>query len=85
MTIYNDNWLGRKLHVIDSNDTTLIARQGMIVDETKNTITIQEDGRFVKLGKSSIKFTISDSDVVIDGTMVGQRPENRTHKKYRLA
>ena len=81
MTIYNDNWLGRKLHVIDSNDTTLIARQGMIVDETKNTITIQEDGRFVKLGKSSIKFTISDSDVVIDGTMVGQRPENRTHKK----
>ena len=85
MTIYNDNWLGRKLHVIDSNDTTLIARQGMIVDETKNTITIQEDGRFVKLGKSSIKFTISDSDVVIDGTMVAQRPENRTHKKYRLA
>ena len=28
-----------------------------------------------KLGKSSIKFTINDSDVVIDGALVGQRPE----------
>ena len=41
----------------------------------QKTITIQEDGRLVKLGKSSIKFTINDSDVVIDGALVGQRPE----------
>ena len=85
MNIYNDNWIGRTLKVIATNDATLGSRNGLVVDETKNTITIDEDGRFVKLGKSSIKFTISDSNVVIDGTKVGQRPENRTHKKYRMA
>ena len=85
MNIYNDNWLGKTLNVIHSNDSTLVSKQGLVIDETKKTITIQEDGRLVKLGKSSIKFTISDSDVVIDGTLVGQRPENRTHRKYRMA
>lgn len=85
MNIYNDNWLGKTLNVIHSNDSTLVSKQGLVIDETKKTITIQEDGRLVKLGKSSIKFTISDSNVVIDGALVGQRPENRTHRKYRMA
>ena len=85
MNIYNDNWLGKTLNVIHSNESTLVSKQGLVIDETKKTITIQEDGRLVKLGKSSIKFTISDSDVVIDGALVGQRPENRTHRKYRMA
>ena len=85
MNIYNNNWLGKTLNVIYSNDETLVSKQGLVIDETKKTITIQEDGRLVKLGKSSIKFTINDSDVVIDGALVGQRPENRTHRKYRMA
>ena len=85
MNIYNNNWLGKTLNVVHSNDETLVSKQGIVIDETKKTITIQEDGRLVKLGKSSIKFTISDSDVVIDGALVGQRPENRTHRKYRMA
>jgi len=85
MNIYNNNWLGKTLNVVHSNDETLVSKQGLVIDETKKTITIQEDGRLVKLGKSSIKFTISDSDVVINGALVGQRPENRTHRKYRMA
>ena len=85
MNIYNNNWLGKTLNVIHSNDQTLVSKQGLVIDETKKTITIEEDGRLVKLGKSSIKFTISDCDVVIDGALVGQRPENRTHRKYRMA
>ncbi|MEC8670323.1 MAG: ribonuclease P protein subunit [Candidatus Thermoplasmatota archaeon] len=85
MNIYNNNWLGKTLNVIHSNDVTLVSKQGLVIDETKKTITIQEDGKLVKLGKSSIKFTINDSNVVIDGALVGQRPENRTHRKYRMA
>ena len=81
----SDNWLGRTLSVIDATDVSLLDRQGVVIDETKKTILIQEDGKLVRLGKSSIKFTISDSDVVIDGALVGQRPENRTHRKYRMA
>ena len=85
MNIYNDNWLGKTLNVVKSNDATLIDKQGTVIDETKRTITIKSQDRLVKLGKSSIKFTISDSDVVIDGALVGQRPENRTHRRYRMA
>lgn len=85
MNIYNDNWLGKTLNVVKSNDATLIDKQGTVIDETKRTITIKSQDKLVKLGKSSIKFTISDSDVVIDGALVGQRPENRTHRKYRMA
>lgn len=85
MNVYNNNWLGKTLNVISSLDNTLVGRQGMVVDESQKTITIKEDGKMVKLGKASIKFTITDSDVVIDGAMVGQRPENRVHRKYRMA
>jgi RNase P/RNase MRP subunit p29 len=85
MNVYNNNWLGKNLNVISSLDNTLVGRQGMVIDESQKTITIKEDGKIVKLGKASIKFTITDSDVVIDGTMVGQRPENRVHRKYRMA
>ena len=85
MNVYNNNWLGKTLNVISSLDNTLVGRHGMVVDESQKTITIKENGKMVKLGKASIKFTITDSDVVIDGTMVGQRPENRVHRKYRMA
>ena len=85
MNIYNSNWLGGQLRVVSSPDSTLINRQGLVIDETKNTIKLLEDGNEVIFGKSSIKFTIDNSDVVIDGALVGQRPENRTHRKYRMA
>ena len=85
MSIYNSNWLGSLLRVVSSTDSTLVDRQGLVIDETKNTIKLLEDGNEVTFGKSSIKFTIDNSDVVIDGALVGQRPENRTHRKYRMA
>ena len=85
MNIYNTNWLGGNLKVISSADNTLVGRQGLVIDETKKTIMMSENGNQIILGKASIKFTIDDSDVVIDGALVGQRPENRTHRKYRMA
>ena len=57
MNIYNDNWLGKTLNVVKSNDATLIDKQGTVIDETKRTITIKSQDKLVKLGKSSIKFT----------------------------
>lgn len=84
MNIYNSNWLGGNLKVVSSPDNTLVGRQGLVIDETKNTIMMSENGHGITLGKASIKFTIDGSNVVIDGALVGQRPENRTHRKYRM-
>ena len=43
MNVYNNNWLGKTLNVISSQDNTLVGRQGMVIDESQKTITIKED------------------------------------------
>ena len=67
MEIYNSTWIGATLNVVESSDSTLVGRSGVVLHETKNTLALD------------------DSDVVIQGALVGQRPEDRTHRKYRKA
>ena len=85
MEIYNNTWIGTTLNVVDSRDPTLIGRSGIVLDETKNTLVLIEGDAQVTLGKAAITFTIDNSDVVIRGALVGQRPEDRTQRKYRKA
>ena len=58
---------------------------GIVLDESRETITIIEGSNEIILGKQSIDFKIGDSDVVINGARVGQRPEDIINKKYRMA
>ena len=85
MEIYNNTWIGTTLNVVDSRDPTLLGRSGIVLDETKNTLVLLEGDARVTFGKAAITVTIDDSDVVIQGALVGQRPEDRTHRKYRKA
>ena len=85
MDIYNHSWLGRTLTVTASTDASLTGRQGLVIDETRNTVTLLEGEHTIVLNKASITFTVDDSDVIIKGAMVGQRPEDRIHRTYRKA
>ena len=85
MDIYNQTWIGRELTVLTSTDSTLVDRRGCVVDETRNTLAIQEGSRKVILNKASITFTVDNHPVVIEGAMVGHRPEDRIHRTYRKA
>ena len=85
MEIYNTTWIGTTLNVVESTDPTLVGRSGIVLDETKNTLVLIEGDAQVTLGKAAITFTLDDSDVIIQGALVGQRPEDRTHRKYRKA
>ena len=85
MDIHNNTWIGLTLDVVSSNDPTLIGRSGVVVKETKNTLVLLEGDKTVTFGKPAISFTIDDSDVIIQGALVSQRPEDRTHRKYRKA
>ena len=85
MTIYNSTWIGSTMYIVESNDPTLTGRSGLVLDETKNTLVMLEKDTPVRIGKSSITFTLDDSDVVVQGALVGQRPEDRTNRKYRMA
>jgi RNase P/RNase MRP subunit p29 len=85
MDMYNTSWIGRTLTVQTSTDPTLVRRTGLVVDESKNTVTLLEGEATVMLSKASMTFTLDGSDVVIEGAMVGQRPEDRIHRTYRKA
>ena len=76
-------WLSRKLEVIDSTDPTLIGISGVVMDETKRTIIIQTSNNEITMAKDTIRFTIEEEE--INGSMVGQRPEERIGKRYRRA
>ena len=85
MNMYNQSWIGRSMTVTSSTDPTLVGRQGTVVDETRNTVALLEGDQHLVLNKASISFTVDDADVVIQGAMVGQRPEDRIHRTYRKA
>ena len=85
MNMYNQSWIGRSMVVTSSTDPTLVGRQGIVVDETRNTVALLEGDQHLVLNKASISFTVDDADVVIQGAMVGQRPEDRIHRTYRKA
>ena len=79
--IINLPWLSRNLEVTGSTDPTLVGISGTVVDETRRTILVNTGGNEVTLAKNTIRFTIEDEE--IDGTLVGQRPEERIGKAYR--
>lgn len=81
----NETWIGRTLTVSTSTDPTLAGRHGIVLDETKHTLTLMEGEQTVVLNKNSISFNIDNSDVVVQGAMVNQRPEDRIHRRYRKA
>jgi len=85
MNMYNQPWIGRSMSITSSTDPTLTGRTGIVVDETRNTVALLEGDQQLVLNKASITFTVDDNDVVIQGAMVGQRPEDRIHRTYRKA
>ena len=74
-------WLSRKLEVTDSTDPTLIGISGVVMDETKRTIIVQTSNNEITMAKDTIRFTIEEEE--INGSTVGQRPEERIGKRYR--
>ena len=80
--------IGLQLEVISSKNMSLIGLKGKIIDETKNTITVQaknqkdpEDKKIQKkvLLKNSIKMVITfkSNKIEIDGQDLMLRPEDR--------
>ena len=79
--ITNLPWLSRNLEVTNSTDPNLVGISGMVMDETRRTILVNTGSKEVTMAKDTIRFTIDDEE--IDGSLVGQRPEERIGKAYR--
>ena len=83
VSVQNQSWIARELVITSSNDESLIGRSGLVIDETRETITLLENNKQVIFGKSSIEFNIGGSDANIVGKLVRQRSEDRIYRKIR--
>ncbi len=85
--IIKKEFIGKNIEVIDAKNPSLLKLKGKIVDETKNTITIEkENGETKKLVKNqvTIKTTIEGKIYIIEGEILQGRPEERLKKKIKL-
>jgi len=76
--------IGLHAVVVDHTDRTLRGRRGVVVDETMNTIVVDEGGKHIKIPKlgARIIFKLPDKDVEVFGEMLIGRPEDRV-KRYK--
>ena len=81
--LLNQSWIGREMIITSSPDAALVGRNGLVVDETRETITLLENNREVILGKSSIEFNLGGSDATNVGKLMRQRSEDRIYRNYR--
>lgn len=90
MSIEKENLLqheliGLEAEVIGSNNTSLEGKEGVIMDETKNTLTLEENGELTVLPKKEVSLSITlpeGQKVKVEGKKLLVRPEDRI-KKFR--
>ncbi len=78
-------FIGEKIEVVDASNKTLVGLSGKVIDETRDTIVIENDKEKTLLKKQiTIKVTIKGKKYVIDGSLLQGRPEDRIKKKIRI-
>ena len=69
--------IGRKVIVVESTNKPLEGLKGEIVDETKETITLQTDKARKMLLKKSLVSLKLENGQIIGGKEISKRPEER--------
>jgi ribonuclease P protein subunit POP4 len=67
--------IGKKTEVIGAKNKSLVGIKGKIIDETKNTITIQTEKTKKKIIKTQV--TIKINNEIIEGKKIAKRMEER--------
>ena len=74
---YPRELIGETIKVIQSTNKQLLGLRGTIVDETKNTLIIEHDGKSTVLLKSAVTFRLSASGRILEGKELLRAPEER--------
>jgi len=74
--------IGQSVRIVESSDPTWMGISGVIVDETKNTFTIDVDGKEKMIAKeiATFEFEKDGETFKIDGSRLKFRPEDRIKK-----
>lgn len=85
--IFRHEIVGLPVKVVDSTHEGFIGIKGKVVNETKNTLLIQEEDETEKMvpkGDATFHFNLPDGTVIeIEGKIIIARPEDRIKKKFR--
>ena len=84
--LVHHEFIGLKVHVTNAKNKSLDLK-GTIIDETKNTIKIEEEDNAEKLipkNGSIFVFELPNGEKVeIDGNILSIRPEDRIKKRFK--
>ena len=84
--VFRHEFIGLSVEVTESTNEGLIGLHGIIIDETRNTITVETNDTEKMIPKDNVifLFTLPDgSQVSIDGKVIVARPEDRIKKKFK--
>ncbi len=78
--------IGLRCGVLESRNRKQEGISGTVVDETKNIITIEKNGKANKIAKHDAEFVFTlpgGKNVKVSGSLLVARPENRIKTKLR--
>lgn len=79
--LHKHELMGLHAEVLSSTCPNLVGFEGIVVDETKNTLVIRVDDTEKRIPKQGTRFRFRiDGGVVIDGARLLHRPEDRTKR-----
>jgi len=75
--------IGLRTKIIESKNKTLTGFEGIVVDETKNTLTIEKNGTIKKILKNSsvFEFDADSKKFVVDGKNIQKKSTERIKVK----
>ncbi|MDO5824197.1 ribonuclease P protein component 1 [Methanobrevibacter sp.] len=82
--LVHHEFIGLKVHAINKNSSLNL--KGTVIDETKNTINIEEKGTEKLIPKKGTLFVFelpNGEKVEIDGNILSVRPEDRIKKRFK--
>ncbi|MBD3312086.1 ribonuclease P protein subunit [archaeon] len=82
MQVKKLNLIGKKVKIVSAANKALKGIKGRIIDETKNTLTIETEDKIKKVLKKEVKLRINTA--IIDGEELIGRPEERLKKKDKV-
>ena len=84
-TLVRHELIGLRVRVAESEDPTLSGREGVVIDETKKTLVLEDGKRRIKLIKDQtrLEFALGGKVVEVDGKVLVGRPEDRIKKRFR--
>ena len=71
-------FIGKKVEILSSSNSTYIGTVGTVLDETKNSFVIDVDGKRKVILKKGTKFVIDKQ--ILDGDDIARRIEDRIKK-----